>query len=148
MGKLTDPRYDLVPISGTVGGLEYVLTYQVEDLAAGADISNRTLFIAPVAYEVMAASIVGQAASAGIDGSNTCVIALKKNNSGTIVTKTYNAVTTFPAQGTVDGLGTIATDGSEDLASTNRITLDVTNGATADPPSFLIVIRLRTALNN
>jgi len=118
----------------------HLLTYQVEDLAAGTGISARPVFIVPPGFKgkVVDVRIISQGTAAGIDNSNTCVVALA-NGSNAIVSKTYNATVTFPASGAADSLGTpSSTYGA--LAAGNILRLSVTNGTTANPPAFMLEV--------
>jgi hypothetical protein len=122
----------------------------VENLAAGVDIGDgtaanaRVVWRAPTALTIGAVKIVGFAAAAGIDATNTAVIKVYHQAQATpIVTKTYNNVTTWPASGTFDDLGT--PDATEKVfASGDVLRFDIVNGTTADPPAFLIQIDYTT----
>ena len=79
-----------------------------------------------------------QGAPAGIDNSNTCVIAVKDDAGNTIVTKTYNTATQPPSSDYED-LG--ALDGTHKvLTAAEHLTLSVTQGATADMPAFVLIL--------
>lgn len=124
-----------------------ILSYQVENLAANADIGDGTAGGARVVYStprpqtLTKISILSQAAPAGIDDSNTCVIKIYRNAGATpIVNKTYNTGTSFPAINTEGDLGTL--DATEKvLAKGDQLRLEVTNGATADPPAFMLQVQ-------
>ena len=111
-------------------------TFHVEDLAAGADIVARVLASVPAGYEmtILQADIIPRGDDAGIDASNTCVIALS-NGSNAIVTKAYNGTTTFPDQDAVGNLGALSAT-YQKIAAAGTLKLSVTNGATANPPAF------------
>jgi len=111
--------------------------HAVEDLSAGADISARAAHAFNSEAWIIAARVVNQAtAAAGIDNSNTCVVAVGIN-AGTVASKTYDASNPFPAANTSDSLGAI----SNARASTgNVLTVAVTNGATANPGPFLVEV--------
>lgn len=129
----------LYPADGKVRRLE-IIKYQVEDLAAGADIAARSIFVIPAGYRftVTAAKVLSQGAPAGIDDSNTCVVAVA-NGSNNIVSKTYNTGTAFPANGVADSLGALSATYKE-LAAGAVLKFSVTNGTTADPPGFMLQI--------
>lgn len=113
------------------------IVYAVEDLAAGADIAARAVHSFDADGWLVSARIVNQAiASAGIDDSNTCVITLA-TGAGTVASATFNSSTTFPAANTADDLGALA---NQHVAAGALLTLAVTNGATADPGSFLVEV--------
>jgi hypothetical protein len=129
----------------TVSALKKVLIIPVEDLAANGDISARVSFKCPTgqAITITKASIISQGSPAGIDDSNTCVIAIF-NGSDTVVTKTYNTSTAFPSSGTVESLGTIS-DTYKTVAADGLIKFSVTNGTTANTPLFAIQIEYTVA---
>jgi predicted RecA/RadA family phage recombinase len=110
----------------------------VEDLGAGADISARPIFVSPTACTLLSAGILTQGAPAGIDDSNTCVLALKNDGGDTIVTKTYNTATQ-PPDGDYEDLGGLDAD-HKVLSAGEHVTLDVTQGTTADMPAFVVVL--------
>jgi hypothetical protein len=131
------------PCAGSAGTVTVVsdtdvITYQVEDLAAGADIAARPLFVVPVGFtfEITAAQIIAQGASAGIDDANTSVVDITVG-ADTVVTKTYNTGSQPPASGAAASLGALANTA---LAAGDIIALSVTNGATADLPALIIQI--------
>ena len=112
--------------------------FPVEDLAAGGDIAARVLATVPTGYEltVLDAKIIPNGDDAGIDASNTCVVALA-NGSNTIVTKTYNNTTLFPDRNVAGSLGTPSAT-YQKIAAGGTLKLSVTNGATANTPPFVV----------
>lgn len=114
-----------------------ILTIAIEDLAAGADIADRTLLYAPTGIDVtlVSAGIVPRGSSAGIDDSNTAVIALKDGSANAIVEKTYNTGTQPPAAGVIGDLGALSGT-YKVLSAGEKLVLDVTQGATANLPAF------------
>ena len=117
-----------------------VLTYQVEDLAAGGDITARPIFVAPSGVDVtiVSASIIPQGAPAGIDDSNTCVIALS-DGTNAIASATFDTDPAFPAVGVTTSLG--ALDATyKVLGAGEKLYVAVTNGTTANPPAFMLEI--------
>jgi len=121
--------------------------YQVEDLAAGVDIGDgtaanaRSFFVGPFAGRVTRALIVPQGTAAGIDDANTCVITIYKG-AATVVAKTYNTGTPFPADHVLADLGTLANNA---FTNADEFRVDVVNGATADPPAFMLLIEYEPA---
>jgi len=111
----------------------------VENLAAGVDIADRSVFIVPdAAATISSIGILTQGAPAGVDDSNTSVIALKDDAGNTIVTKTYNTATQPPTSD-YESLGTVSgTHGV--LAAGEHVTLSITNGATADLTALSVII--------
>jgi hypothetical protein len=127
-------------INTLTGVASQFIVYQVIDLAADADITSTGLFVCPTGFTFTISSIdiISQGTAAGIDDSNTCVISVL-NGTNAIVTKTYNAGTTFPADGTSDNLG--ALDETHKVITAGQIIkYTITNGATADSPAFIIQI--------
>ena len=120
--------------------LTHILNYQVEDLAMGADIADRVIFFAPTGIDatIVSASIIPQGDDAGVDDTNTCVIKLS-DGTNTIVEKTYNESVGFPDAAAEGSLGTLDED-YVGLAAGEKLYLSVTNGATANPPAFMLQV--------
>ena len=118
----------------------HVLCYQVEDLAAGADIADRVVFYAPAGWDVtlVSAAIIGQGNAAGIDDSNKCVIKLS-DGTNTIVEATFDASPAFPAAAAVTDLGAVSAT-YKALSAGEKLYLSVTNGTTANPPAFMLEV--------
>lgn len=119
---------------------EVVIQLAVEDLAANADITERGFFRVPAAMNGLVIQdvwIVSRAAPAGIDASNTCVVTVTKVGTGNIASETFDATPAFPAANVAADLGTI-TNGT--LSTGDILGIVVTNGTTADPPAFDVVI--------
>lgn len=118
----------------------HVLSYQVSDLGAGADIASQVIFAAPTGLDVtlVSASIIPQGTASGIDDSNTCVIALT-DGTNTIVSQQYDASPAFPAAAAVTSLGTLDTT-YKVLSAGEKLYLAVTNGTTANPPAFMLQV--------
>ncbi len=113
------------------------ITHAVEDLGAGADIAARAIHGFDQPGFLVAARVTNQAtAAAGIDAGNTAVVALAID-AGTVVTETFDNVTTFPGANASKTLGALA---NTKASKGNVLTLAVTNGATADPGSFLVEV--------
>lgn len=113
------------------------IVHAVEDLAAGADIAARAIHAFGKAAWIVAAQVVNQAtAAAGIDNSNTCVVALDKGGQS-VASKTFNGTTAFPNANTATSMGTISNARAD---SGDVLTLSVTNGATANPGPFLVEV--------
>lgn len=130
---------DQVSFTGSEKGIEKTVVFPVEDLAAGADIDGRYVFSAPAACVLTSARIIPSGTAAGIDAANTCVVTLKDGAGNVIVTKTYDNVTLFPAQGTTDDLGTLSAT-HKVLTQDEGVELEVTNGLSADPPAFTLLL--------
>jgi len=113
------------------------VTHAVENLSAGADIAARSMRCFGQDAWIVSARVVNQAsAPAGIDASNTCVVALA-NAAGAVASKTYNNTTVFPGANAQDSLGTIT---NPHCPKGDVLTLAVTNGTTADPGPFLVEV--------
>ena len=115
---------------------EGVMQYQVEDLAAGADITARPILSRAYDFTFSKASILLEGASAGIDDANTCVITLANQAAQTIVTKTYNTATQ-PTASDYNDLGALSITS---IVAGDIITLTVTQGATANMPAFSVIL--------
>jgi hypothetical protein len=113
------------------------VTHAVEDLAAGADIAARAVHTFEKEGWIVSARVVNQAtAAAGIDNSNTCVVALQVGGSS-IVTKTFDATNVFPAANAAQDLGVVS---NTHVAQGGVLTMAVTNGTTANPGPFLVQV--------
>ncbi len=113
------------------------VTHAVEDLAANADIAARSIHAFESEGWIVAARVVNQATAAvGIDNSNTCVVALTKAGQ-TVVTKTFDSTSVFPAANTRQDLGAVS---NMHALAGEVLTLAVTNGTTANPGPFLVEV--------
>lgn len=119
----------------------HILQIPVEDLGAGEDIAQRFVFEAPAGFDVtlVSANILSQGTPAGIDDSNTCVVLLEDGSSNDIVVSTYNTGKLFPSAGVSASLGTLNAT-YKVLSAGEKLLLSVTNGASANPPRFVIQI--------
>ena len=115
-------------------------SYKSADLAAGADIADIPILVCPFKGTITKIAFVGEADSAGIDASNTCVV-LFEIGSTTVATETYNNTNTFPTKGTAESL----TISSSAIAKDEVLTLSITNGATADTPVLNILVEIEMA---
>lgn len=121
-----------------LAGVQTVVT-KVENLGAGADLTERVFWRAPYPVEILACEILPEAASAGVDGSNTAAITLRNitaaENIGT-VTSTSNWAANTPVALTL-------TAANVDVEGDAVIGIVVTNGATADLPIFNLQVTYR-----
>lgn len=117
-----------------------VFSYQVEDLAANADITTRAIFECPAGCTVTitSASIISQGTAAGIDDSNTCVVEIL-NGTNSIASVEYDADPAFPAENATGSLGNLS-ETYKVLAAGEKLHLVVTNGTTANPPKFMLQV--------
>lgn len=116
-----------------------IISYEVEDLEANADIANRPIFYCPAGYKMTISDILllSQGTVAGVDADNTAVIALA-NGANAIGSKTFNNTVTFPAIATVTNLGTLST--YKAIAAGEVIKLSITCGTSADLPGFVVEV--------
>lgn len=124
----------------------HVFTYSVEDLSAGADIASRAVLVVPTGleYTLTSAIIISNGTAAGIDDSNTCVVALADNSANAICSLTMNTGTPFPASNATSSLGTL--DGTYKVLSAGEaLCIAVTNGVTANPPAFRLQVTYTVA---
>lgn len=133
-----DGIWPLVKLAATAR--RRILTYAIEDLAAGADIANRVLMASPTDLDLTLVScgIIPLGASAGVDDGNTAVIKIHDGTS-TIVEKTYNTGTQPPAAGALGDLG-VLDDTAKVLSAGEKLMLDVTQGATANLSGIILQI--------
>ncbi len=109
----------------------------IEDLGAGADIAARAMHAFEKEAWIVSARVVNQAtAAAGIDNSNTCVVAVAVGGSS-VASKTFDATTTFPAANNSSDLGTIT---NPHVSAGGVMTVAITNGATANPGPFIVEV--------
>jgi len=118
---------------------EQAVRIAVENLAAGADIADRPVFVHPRAVTLVSVGILTEGAPAGVDDGNTVVLTVADDADNTIVTKTYNTGTQPPTNDYED-LGALNAT-HKVLQAGEHVTLTVTQGATADMPAFSVVIR-------
>lgn len=145
---VSDPFYAFyTQINNVVTDLEtlraatgFPVLYQVEDLAAGADISARAIFQAKQALTILDDVVfIPAAASVGVDGSNTLVITLRNITEGVdiaTVTRTTDLVANTPIALTL-------TAANADVASADVLGIVVTQGATADTAGGSLQFRAR-----
>ena len=117
---------------------EQSVSIAIEDLVAGADITDRPVYAPQRIATLFAVGILTQGAPAGIDNANTCVCVLKDGDGNAIVTKTFNTANQ-PATSGYSDLGTLHAT-NKTLAANEAVTFSVTQGATADMPAFLLIL--------
>jgi hypothetical protein len=122
------------------GARTHILSYQVEDLGAGADIAARPILEVPAGFAItlISATLIAQGDSAGIDDANTAVIKLT-DGTNDIVAATYKTGALPPASGASASLGEPAAD-HKALVAGEKLRLDVAQGATANLPMFMIQV--------
>jgi hypothetical protein len=111
-----------------------VFNYKVEDLGAGADLTARAFFVAPFALTVLdSVQVIPEAASAGVDGSNTLVLTLRNITASediATITRTTDLAANTPVALTL-------TAANADIAASDVLGLVVTQGAAANAGTFL-----------
>lgn len=115
--------------------------YMVEDLAAGAAITARAVWCAPAsgAAYVHEAYVLHEAASVGVDGSNTSVLTLRNITQGVDI-----ATVTLSATNSANDKSTLTVSNGA-LAAGDVVGVVVTNGATANPGKLNFVWWYRTS---
>lgn len=112
------------------------LTTRIEDLAAGADIAARAAWVLPAAGNVQDVRVLHEAASVGVDATNTAVLTLRN------ITQAVDIATvTLAANATANGVSTLTlTSANQDTATSDVLGVVVTQGATADLGRILFVV--------
>jgi len=122
-----------------------VAVIPVADLAAGADIATVNSFISMLASEIEEIGIMTKGTPAGIDDSNTAVIAVADLAANVIVSKTYDTANQPPDEA-YESLG--ALDATHKVLTAGEIvTLAVTQGAAANLPAFDVIIKYKNTLS-
>jgi|GEM_PF-5176297 hypothetical protein len=114
-----------------------IISYEVENLDANGNISNRPIFYVPTGYKLTLTDILllSQGTAASVDNDNTSVVDVL-SGSKSIATATFNASVGFPAIATATSLGALST--YKTLVAGDVVKLSVTNGSTADIPGFVL----------
>jgi hypothetical protein len=118
----------------------HIMNILVEDLAAGVDITARVAMVVPTGYAmtIVQADMIPLGSGAGIDDSNNCLVGIG-NGANSIAFAAYDSAPGYPAVNTVNSLG--ALDGTyKNLAAGEKLTITITNGATANPPAMIIQV--------
>jgi len=110
--------------------------FEIEDLAAGADISDRAIFGSQYGRNFSKVTITTHGDPAGIDDANTAVLTLKNGAGSTIVTKTYDTANQPPSNDAAD-LGALSITSIE---ANDTIRLTLTQGADANMPPFALTL--------
>lgn len=118
----------------------HTATYAVEDLSAGADISARKVFYAPMPCTVKALRLRPRGNPAGVDDSNTSAVVVTKTGGNTVGSKTYNTANQPPSGNTLDALTLTGTGADLQLATGDELLLAITNGTTADLAAFDLLV--------
>ena len=129
--------FDLNRFSGDPA--ERLALVRVEDLAAGADISGRPIFVHPRKVTLSSVGILTEGAPADVDDSNTAVLEVADDADNSIVSKTYSTATQ-PPDADYEDIGALSAT-HKVLAAGEHLKLNVTQGTTADLPAFSLVLR-------
>jgi hypothetical protein len=112
-----------------------VVSYDIEDLAAGADIAARAIYVAPRASTIIdSVRVIHEAASAAVDGSNTLVVTLRNITEGVDIASVTKTATT--SANVADTL--TLTAANADIASGDVLGIVVTQGASADAAKMIL----------
>ena len=122
--------------NGTDGAATQTIIYTAADLDAGADLADTPIGAVVGAGTITAVTIISLGAADGVDETNESAFVLEVGTTSK-ATKTFNADTTFPASGAAAAL-TVAEDAS--VAAGDVLLLNVTNGDTANLPSFMVQV--------
>jgi len=117
-----------------------IISYEAENLSAGADIANRPIWYCPAGYKLTISDILllSQGTVDGVDASNTAVITLS-NGANTIASKTFNNTVIFPGIAAVTNLGALSAT-YKTIAAGEVVKLSVTCGTSADLPGFVVEV--------
>jgi enoyl-CoA hydratase/carnithine racemase len=140
--KTSDMNDMLVQFNKAVDDLEAlraasvsVFNYKVENLSAGADITARAFFVAPVALTVLdSVKIIPEAASTGVDSGNSLIVTLRNITEGAdvaTITRTTDLAANTPVALTLAAA-------AADIAASDVLGLVVTQGAAADASTFVL----------
>ena len=130
------------PTQGNLDSKEAFIA--IENLAANAGIAARPVFMSKLAAVISEIGILTQGTPAGIDDSNTAVIAITDAAGNSIVSKTYNTLVQ-PPDAAYASLGTVsATHGV--LTAGEVVKIAVTQGTAADLPAFYLYIRYKETI--
>lgn len=123
----------------------HIVSYQVEDLAAGIDITARPIFVVPTGFiaTVTSAVMIPLGTSAGVDDLNNCIVGIG-NGSDSIAYIAFDVDPGFPADGVVTSLGALDVT-NKVLEAGDKLTVTITNGATANPPPMIIQVAYKLA---
>lgn len=115
------------------------VSISIEDLGAGSDIADRGVFSAPYPIKVLEAKVVPWTVSAGVDGSNTLVVALKNLTEGV----TIGTVTSTADLAAATPVSLTLTDANTDIAANDVLGVSVTQGATANTAGLFVQFSYR-----
>lgn len=124
------------PDGRTTAGVVNVFNYKIEDLAQGGDITARAFFQAPRPCRVLDARIIPEAASTGVDGSNTLLVQLyniTQSAAVAAVTRTADLAANTPVALTVAA-------SAAEIEEDDVLGIVVTQGTTANAGTFVLQV--------
>jgi hypothetical protein len=120
-------------------GAVQTASVRVENLAAGADLTERVFFRAKYPIEVLECEVLPEAASVGVDGGNTILVTLRNITAAEdVATVTSSAVWVANTP-----VAMALTAANVDVAADAVIGIVVTQGATADAGQFVVQMTYR-----
>lgn len=133
-----DSTVSFVRVPALAASAPLLISYAAADLAANTALAATYIGWAPRGGRLASVKLASRGTAAGIDNSNTLVVAIKDGSGNTIVTYTFNATNTFPANGAMVDLGALSAT-YRNLAAGTGWTLTVTSSTNANPPAFDII---------
>lgn len=111
----------------------------IENLAAGSDITSRACYVCtvPNGEVISAVQFVTKGTPAGVDDSNTVVLVIQDADDNIVLTKTWNAANQ-PPDATSEELTSCLNANYTTLAKGDVLYLSLTCGATANMPACML----------
>jgi len=121
---------------GADAPLVQTFVYTAADLDAGADLADTPIGYVAADGEIISVAIISTGSAVGIDADNTSAFVLKVGTTSK-ATVTFDDANAFPAAGVAEA-GTLAEDAT--VAAGDVLLLNVTNGANANLPVFMVQV--------
>ena len=121
---------------GADAPLVQTFVYTAADLDAGADLADTPIGYVAADGEIINVAIISTGSAVGIDADNTSAFVLKVGTTSK-ATATFDDANAFPAAGVAEA-GTLAEDAT--VAAGDVLLLNVTNGANANLPVFMVQV--------
>lgn len=122
--------------NGVDAPLVQTFVYTAADLDAGADLADTPIGYVAADGEIISVAIISTGSAVGIDADNTSAFVLKVGTTSK-ATATFDDANAFPAAGVAEA-GTLAEDAT--VAAGDVLLLNVTNGANANLPVFMVQV--------
>ena len=122
--------------NGVDAPLVQTFVYTAADLDAGADLADTPIGYVAADGEIISVAIISTGSAVGIDADNTSAFVLKVGTTSK-ATVTFDDANAFPAAGVAEA-GTLAEDAT--VAAGDVLLLNVTNGANANLPVFMVQV--------